>query len=290
MSIEIALQTNERIAEFIDKLDCIATLPEVTARITAIVNDPKSSAGDLHRIISHDPALVTRILKLANSSLYARRNRIDSVERAIVMLGFDAVHNLAVTATIGQIFGHVDLCNDYSARDLWTHCVAVAAASRAIAGRFCKPLAEPAFLAGLIHDVGLLVELQLCPDDLRRLCAAAQSSTTPFTALELEIIGCNHAELGAALAQRWGFPEFCRAAAAYHHHPSLAETDQAEIAAIVYAADTLCCEDAIGFDLTAKTQVAETVGFESLVPLGVIEDIRGNLPAVVSDAILVFGE
>ncbi len=290
MSIETALSTTERIAELVNDLDSIATLPEVTAQITSIVNDPKSTATDLHRIISHDPALVAKILRLANSSLYARRYKIDTVDRAIVMLGFDAVHNLAISATIGKLFDHGIISDDFTARDLWTHSVAVAAASREIAKRVCKPMAEQAFLAGLIHDVGLLVELQVCPGKLRQVCRAAKNTNAPFTSLELEIIGCNHAEIGGALATKWGFPEFCRAAAAYHHYPSMAEPEQRLMVSIVYTADTLCCEDAIGFDLTARQQLQDAASFDGQIPLEVILEAQAKLPQFVSDAILMFGD
>lgn len=288
MTIEKALGTDERVAQLVGNLDSIATLPEVTVQITEVVNDPDSTATDLHRIISHDPSLVSRILKLANSSLYARRYKVDSVERAIVLLGFEAVHNLAITATIGQLFKHVSLSGDYSARDLWTHSVAVAAAAREIARRIRPGLAEQAFLAGLMHDVGLLAELQVCPKKLDAICEATKCVNASFVAIELEQIGCNHAEIGAALAQRWRFPETCRVAAAYHHYPSLAEPEYRQMAAIVYVADTLCCHDAIGFDLTANQQLPDTVGFAGLVPLDVIEWAQENLPELISDAILLF--
>jgi putative nucleotidyltransferase with HDIG domain len=289
MAIDTILNVKERISRLVDDLDSIITLPEVAARIIETVNNPKSTPADLHRIISHDPALVSQILHRVNSSYYARNTKIDSVERAIIMLGFHAVENLAISATVGQMFKPVKLGDDFTARDLWTHCVAVAAAAREMARQYCKPLAEPAFLAGLIHDVGLLVELQVCPDELREVCRRAATGKVPFNALEFEMIGCNHAELGAALAQRWGFPDFCRAAAGYHHHPALADPEHRKIVALVYAADTLCCDDAIGFDLTAKDQLTDPVAGQDLVPPAVIEHTRENLPKLISDAIMVLG-
>jgi putative nucleotidyltransferase with HDIG domain len=288
MLIETALSTRERIAAFVDKIDTIATLPEVTARLTAAVNDPKSTAAELHRIIAHDPALVSRILKAVNSSFCGLRSQIDSLERAIIMLGFASVRNIAITATIGKLFSHEPLCADFTARDLWTHSVAVAAAAREMARRVCVPLGEQAFLAGLLHDVGLLVELQVCPHKLREICQSAHATGMPFSTVELDRLGCNHEELGAALAQRWGFPEFCRVAAGCHHFPAIAEPEYRQMAAIIYAADTLCCQDAIGFNLTAVHQVVDTVGFEGHLPLEIIESTRENLAEICSDAIVIF--
>ena len=106
--------------------------------------------------------------------------------------------------------------------------------------------------------------------------------------VELDRLGCNHEELGAALAQRWGFPEFCRVAAGCHHFPAIAEPEYRQMAAIIYAADTLCCQDAIGFNLTAVHQVVDTVGFEGHLPLEIIESTRENLAEICSDAIVIF--
>ncbi|HMB95830.1 MAG TPA: HDOD domain-containing protein, partial [Tepidisphaeraceae bacterium] len=170
MSIETALRTNERVAELVSNLDSVITLPEVATRIIQTINNPNSTAGDLHRIISNDPALVSRILQRVNSSYYGRTTRIDSVERAIVLMGFGAVNTLAISATMGQVFKPIQIGEDFTGRDLWTHCVAVAATAREMAKRVNKQIAEEAFLAGLLHDIGLLVELQVCPDKLARVC------------------------------------------------------------------------------------------------------------------------
>src|ERR1700683_4868521 len=206
MTVATALRTEERIAELVDNLDSIITLPQVATRILMTVNDPKSTPADLHRMIAHDAAMVAGILKLANSSYNALANKSDSVERAMVLLGYGAVRNLALSASVGQLLKHVDLCDHIGARDVWTHCIAVATAARVMAEQFRKPLAESAYLAGIVHDVGLLVELQVCPDKLREVCDRTAAGEAPFSTLELELIGCTHAELGAALAQRWGFP------------------------------------------------------------------------------------
>ncbi len=289
MTVETALRTEERIAELVNDLDSIITLPQVAARILMTVNDPKSTPADLHRIVAHDPALVAGILKQVNSSYYALARKVDSVERAIILLGYGAVRNLALSATVGQLFQNVDLCDHFGARDVWIHCIAVATAAREMAKQYCKPLAEAAFLAGIIHDVGLLVELQVCPDQLRKVCEGAAAGAAPFSTLEMELIGCTHCELGAALAKRWGFPDFCHAAAAYHHYPSLADAEHQQLVALIYAADTLCCDDAIGFDLTGKDQLTDAATGNDVVPPRVIEYARENLPNLVSDAILVLG-
>src|ERR1700690_789229 len=103
------------IADALNHLTTIGTLPEVTVQIIKIVEDPKSSAGQLHAIVSHDPALVTRILKVVNSSFYGLPGQVASIERAIVLLGLNGVKNLAVAASLGQMFRGVKLCDQFTA-------------------------------------------------------------------------------------------------------------------------------------------------------------------------------
>src|SRR5262245_23178795 len=119
--------------EAIRKLTSLATLPEITTKIIATVEDPKSSASQLNKLISHDPALVTRMLKLVNSSFYGLPGQISSIERAIVLLGRTAVRNVAVAASIGQMFRGAKLCNGAGPKELWTHCLAVAVGARELA-------------------------------------------------------------------------------------------------------------------------------------------------------------
>src|SRR5206468_4493350 len=163
-----------RVAEAVKKVSAIATLPEVTAKIIATVENPSSTASQLHKIVSHDPALVTRILKVVNSAFYGLPGQIGSVERAIVLLGLNAVKNIAVAASLGQLFRGVKLCEGYTAKDLWTHCIAVGVAARELAKQLKLPIADEAFLAGLIHDIGILVELHVHPEKLREVCDRVQ--------------------------------------------------------------------------------------------------------------------
>src|SRR6478609_1934978 len=136
MSTATAIDPQQLVQQAIKKITSIATLPEVTNQIISIVEDPKSSASALHKIVSHDPALVTRILKVVNSAFYGLPGQIGSIERAIVLLGLNAVKNIAVAASMGQLFRGAKLCEGFTAKDLWRHCIAVGVLSREI----CKQM------------------------------------------------------------------------------------------------------------------------------------------------------
>lgn len=270
--------------EAIKKVTTIATLPEVTARIISTVEDPRSSAALLHKIVSHDPALVTRILKVVNSAFYGLPGQIGSIERAIVLLGLNAVKNIAVAASIGQMFRGAKLCEGYTAKDLWTHCIAVGVASRDLAKNLKIPLADEAFLAGMIHDIGLLVSLQLFPEQLRSVCEQAKAGGV-FSELERSIIGLDHQELGLALAEQWKFPRTCQVVAGYHHTPKRAMADARLLVTVVYIADTICCNAGMGFTLTAISQKIDQDDLKELnIDQVAIDKTTANLKSLMESA------
>ncbi|MFI5379367.1 MAG: HDOD domain-containing protein [Tepidisphaerales bacterium] len=275
MSVATVHGSQQRLAELIGSLQSIVTLPEITARIAECVNNPGSSAADLHHILAHDPALVSRLLRLVNSAFYGRSTEVDSVQRAIVLLGFDAVHHMALAATMGQLFRGARICEGYTGRDLWTHCIAVAAVARELAGRGHKLAPDEVFLAGLLHDIGLLVSLQVCRGQLRQVCEQARTGHVTFAAAELEIIGVGHEELGAALARRWKFPESVCAVAGHHHAPHTADPRWQTIAAIVHVADAICCRQSIGFDLTAPLDTLDDFCL-SIIPPDLLDEAANS--------------
>src|SRR3712207_5336027 len=228
--------------EAVKKVTTIATLPEVTAKIIATVEDPRSSAQALHKIVSHDPALVTRILKVVNSAFYGLPGQIGSIERAIVLLGLNAIKNIAVAASLGQMFRGAKLCDGFTAKDLWTHCIAVGVTARELAKQMKLPVADEAFLAGMIHDVGLLISLQTAPEQLRQVCETAKDSDRTFVDIEREVRGMDHQQLGACLSEHWRFPKNCQLVAGHHHKPSALGDGNRMLVTLVYVADTICCQ------------------------------------------------
>ncbi|MDB5294836.1 MAG: hypothetical protein JWO31_819 [Phycisphaerales bacterium] len=279
--------------EAVRKVTTIATLPEVTAKIIATVEDPKSSAQALHKIVSHDPALVTRILKVVNSAFYGLPGQIGSIERAIVLLGLNAVKNIAVAASLGQLFRGAKLCEGFTARDLWRHCVAVGLASRDLAKQMKLPMADEAFLAGMIHDVGILVSLQLWPEQLRGVCERAKLANgggASFCEMERDAVGVDHQQLGQALSELWKFPRSCQLVAGHHHAPAALGDQSRVLVSLVYAADTICCQSKHGLNLTALTQKLDAAELEGLkLEKAMIERTTANLDGLVEAAATLLG-
>lgn len=255
MSVVAEPQSNIR--DVIKQVTSIGTLPEVTVKIIEAVEDQRSTAAKLHQIVAHDPALVTRILKVVNSAFYGLPGQIGSVERAIVLLGLNAIKNIAVAASIGQLFRNGKLCEGIAVRELWTHCIGVAVAARDLARQMKSPIADEAFLAGMIHDVGILVSLQVFPQQLREVCEAAKLGQQSFCDLERQMIGFDHQELGSALAEQWKFPRSCQLVAGYHHRPHALGEQNRLLVNVVHVADTLCAQAKRGFSLTACLQTLD---------------------------------
>jgi putative nucleotidyltransferase with HDIG domain len=285
MTATLEADPRTKVMEVVKKVTTIATLPEVTVQIIKTVEDPKSSAQQLHKIVSHDPALATRILKVVNSAFYGLPGQIGSIERAIVLLGLNGIKNIAVAASLGQLFRGAKLCDGFTAKDLWTHCIAVGVTARDLARNLRLDLPDEAFLAGLIHDVGILISLQTYPEKLREVCEAVKASRGDFCELERQVIGLDHQQLGMGLAEQWKFPRACQLVAGYHHQPQALADQSRYLVSIVHVADTLCCQSKHGFNLTA---VSQTLTDDRLAEMRIdpvaLQTTKERLDQLVSEA------
>ncbi|MCA9242840.1 MAG: HDOD domain-containing protein [Phycisphaerales bacterium] len=270
----------------------ISSLPEITTRIVEVVEDPKSTAQDMHEIVKNDPALATKILKVVNSAFYGLPSQIGSLDRAIVMLGLSAVKNIALAASLSRLFRPGSISERFSARDLWEHCIAVGVTSRLIADKALgNGQAEEAFVAGLVHDIGLLVEYQLFPDQLKQVADRCEQNPQDFLQAENEIIGADHQQFGAAIAAKWKFPTTLRYVIAYHHNPMKLKAEFRKIVAIVSISDIICCQNEIGFFLTSQSS---DVTDELMAAAGTNEadigSVMETLPERIEETKAIFSE
>jgi len=255
MTTTTTLDSSQAIKIALAKIGDIATLPEITAKIISVVDDPKSTAKDLHNIIKNDPALATKILKVVNSAFYGLPGQVADIDKAIILLGLSAVKNIAISASISRLFAVDKISDQFSARDIWKHSVAVAVAAR----QFCvlsnkKSMAEETFLAGLIHDLGLLIERQAFLEQLTEVVATVAKGEQDFCDVENEIIGADHQVLGCALTAKWKFPRILQTVVGYHHKVDKLSPENQMLPQLVYIADTFCSKEKIGFHIAAQNQ------------------------------------
>lgn len=266
-------QRKQTVEAAIREISHIATLPEITVRIIELVEDPRSTAQDLHKVISQDPALCSRILKVVNSSFYGLPGQIGSINRAIVMLGLNAVKNIAIAASLVKLFRGGELTQGFSAKMLWDHCSAVAAGCKIINDRLRLGLGDEAYLAGLIHDIGLVVEMQFDRNRLvevlkRTGLNASGEPANEMREIEEDVFGANHQDFGAALCEKWRFPRPFSMVTGYHHKPLETPAESKTLVSTVYLADRLAARLGVGFrgdllSLDCDPQVLAVLGLNA---------------------------
>ena len=287
MATEILTEIPPVVHKAMTRIGDIATLPEVTVKIINLVEDPRSTARDLHDVIKTDPALSARLLKVVNSAFYGLPGQVATVDRAIVLLGLSTVKNIAIAASIGRLFTGARLSESYTARDVWRHSVGVAVLSRQLYKHVFpgQPDADEAFLAGLIHDLGLLVERQAFPDELVQVVDRATTAGGSFCDIEEEILGANHQQFGSALAGKWKFPPRLRTILGYHHGVDVLAPEHRPMTNLIHVADIAVAQAEIGFPLTADRSVAVEELLPSLnISAELFAEIREALPDHVESA------
>ncbi len=209
-------QAQRNLDNLIHRIQGISTLPHTMLQVIAVTNDPLSNIKDLTQIIQTDPALAATVLKYANSVAHGLTSRITSLQHAIGYLGTSRVRNLAISASVCHIFKRDLVVGPYHRRRLWDHMVSVAVTAKMIAEEQNVPNAEDVFLAGLLHDLGIILEDQYHHEAFVQMMEAFPEGKTLVQA-EQEAFGFDHAVLGAIVAKQWRLPEVVQETILFHH-------------------------------------------------------------------------
>jgi len=218
-----AVGMKERIAAIVEDVDSLPSLPSIVVKLIDVVNSSESSAEDAAELIEKDPALTSKMIRLANSAFYGIPRSISSVTSAVVVLGFNTIRSLVLSASVAKMF---DGKHTIDIDRFWKHSVVTAMASKIIVRhlmgvRMMDP--ESAFCAGVLHDIGMLIFSQYMADDYAKVCEYAKANNIPLMEAEDKIMGVNHAKMGKILADRWSLPSDLEYAIVYHHTPESAD-------------------------------------------------------------------
>jgi putative nucleotidyltransferase with HDIG domain len=225
----------------IEQVTNVATVPHAVERVGALLGNANASAGEVAGEIAKDQVLSAKVLKLVNSGFCGLRKPISTVTHAMVLLGFDVVRSLVVSASVFDLFTttHREL------NGLWEHSLGTARAARLIAEALEAHKPEEYAVAGLLHDIGKVLIAEHFPDEAVRIREIVQERNCLRYVAEKEVLGVTHADVGLWLLRKWSLPGRLLSPVAYHNnfHPSREFADRT---AVIHVADILCRAKGIG--------------------------------------------
>ncbi len=197
------------------------SLSTTVIKVLETCNDPRASANDLQRIISLDPVLTARVLRLINSAYYSPGVPITSLTRAIVMLGLNTVKNLALSFAILENLRSNRSFSVFSSDEFWTHslCVGVIAKLLAAFKGDTPHRLEAYFVAGLLHDLGKIPLNRQFPEEYHRAWEAADKDQDTLRHSEMKLLGMDHCTVGCMIAKKWRLGSTLVETLSHHHNP-----------------------------------------------------------------------
>jgi HD-like signal output (HDOD) protein len=229
------------IKTLVQKTGRLLAIPRVVGEILRMLDDPNSSQAQLARLLAQDPALVAIVLRLANSPAFAASRTVDSVDRALMLLGRDHLRRLVIAGALTQASDRLPPQRLLPLELFWRHSSYCATIARLLAEQRAPAHAGTVFLGGLMHDLGLLILFTQEPEAAHAAFLRSLSEPAALSPQEAERseLGFDHAELGGALADHWGLPESLSACLRYHHAPLEVPEDQRLPVWLVHIANTL---------------------------------------------------
>lgn len=227
--------------EIVKTLKNLVSLPEVCARVQTMIDDPDSSIEKIGKVISQDPALATRLLGIANSSLYGFAHKIDTISRALTIVGTGQVRSLLIATSAVKVFENIP--NDLvTMDDFWRHSIYCGLVARLLTRHFPPMQEETMFVAGLLHDIGQLVLFNKAPSQEREalLLSLEDDEEPDIYEAERKVLGFDHAQVGAELIRQWQLPDSLREIVEFHHQPAKAVHFPKEVA-VIHIANSLAC-------------------------------------------------
>jgi putative nucleotidyltransferase with HDIG domain len=213
---------DNKVIQVVSNIHNLPTPPIVFHQIQKVIKDPKVSAAQIASILSEDPAMSVKVLKLTNSAFYGLSREVESVKQAVVIVGMEAIKNLVLSASVLDMFKGKDIDQDFQEK-FWRHSLATAFCGRILAKKLKSRGivdADLSFSAGLLHDIGKIVLCCFLQNEYKKFKEARQADKQLQTfEVEDKVLGYNHSQIGALLAVQWKLPSKIGEAITYHHTP-----------------------------------------------------------------------
>ncbi len=234
----------ESARDFVRRMPEIHSLPQIMERINAVIDSPASSAELVGKVVGEDPGVTARLLRLVNSSYFSFPGQIDTISRAVALVGTEQLRDLAVATCVIELFEDVPV-EFVSMLSYWRHSLACGLCARAIAAHRSSDDGERLFVAGLLHDIGSVVIFSRGGRKVKRVRQRCESAKDLLHASERSVFGFDHADVGRELLELWRLPSVLREAVDCHHRPKRASRDPI-MAATIHVADVIVHSMEIG--------------------------------------------
>ncbi len=259
MTTQTATGVEEKIARLIGGINNLPTPPIVFTQIQKVLSDPNTSAYNIASILQEDPAITAKVLKLTNSAYYGLSQTVESVKQAVVIIGMTAIRDLVLSASMFEAFSSDRLDKEFQDY-FWRHSLATAFAARLLAHSL-KPKAlldpEAGFSGGLLHDIGKMVISVYMTDEAAQIKSLKQENPKRYDYdIEEAVLGYNHTQIGALLAQHWNLPDKLVHTIKFHHLPHLRENQENTLPCLVNASNYLATST---FDIEPEGEQEESV-------------------------------
>lgn len=270
----------------IDDVSCLVSPPDVCVKVFELIESSDSSAQDIGEVISRDPSLTARLLRLVNSSFYNFPRKIDTVSRAITIVGIRELYSLVIAVSAIKSFTNLS-SKLVNIDTFWRHGIYTGLIARALAKECGVLHPERLFVSGMMHDIGSLVLYNRLPEQSGDILMISDGDEGILYQAELAELGFTHADLGAAMLDAWMLPEVLQESVCYHHMPSGAVNAALE-ASLLHLADTLANRSELGAFCEQPNSVA-AVDPSVWSKLGLEEDSFDE-QGVIGEAGLQFSE
>jgi len=230
---------NLTIDEIISDVSKLVTLPEICLKITEMVEDPDSSIEDIGRLISQDPSLTVKILKISNSAMYGLRSEVDTVARAITLLGTRQIRDLVLATSAFESFKGISN-SLVTMEDFWSHSLLCGLAANELTKLCGLRNGDGLFVAGLLHDIGQLILFNREPELSQQALLLSMEGADEYQMhqAEQQVFGFNHMDIGLKLAEKWQLPEYIKYCIGYHHCPEQSPDFKQEVS-IIHISNTI---------------------------------------------------
>lgn len=226
---ELNMHRSQRLRQITEKIIGLPTLPTVVTQLISVVGDPASSARQIAQLVSTDQALTAKILKVANSAFYGFAREIATVQLAIVVLGIEMVKNIGLSVAVLKRFSEGKEHRLFDRQRFWEHAIGCGVAARMLALKFKdRRIADEAFVAGVLHDIGKLILIEYFGDEFTEALEKAEAEGLAIVDAEEQVLGVSHADVGAWLAEKWNLPLNLVHAISYHHRPFEPDAEKPE--------------------------------------------------------------